>query len=130
MKIKGKLHLKWCQDRKGCLHTVPGEVKLQEGLMVNYRPQQKIVNRKELPMVGPNVKDIHRISHKKPTTSATQPMWNQHWVFSDQLLFKTTLPNFLHFLHKITFWISFVGLAYGFCYSFAPPELQFFVVPK
>lgn len=83
---------------------------------------RKII-RIEPPMAGPNIKGVHCISYKISTTPATQPIWNLHMlkllIFSSEHLFKTS-HNFL-FLHKIAF-LSFVGLAYAFCYSLPVPN--------
>lgn len=86
--------------QKGVLTRSPwrGEI---TGKTDDGQSQTPTENRKESPMVGLNVKDIHHLSYKKPTTPATQPKRNHHHpelsLFSNQLVFKTTPPNFLLF---------------------------------
>ena len=64
---------------------------------INYRKSRRLQ--------APTRKDVRFVSYKKSTTPATQPMRNHHHpdsLFPTGLSFKTTLPNFLLFLYKIT----------------------------
>ena len=115
---KGKAHLK----------TDSGDQKraLPWPLEVNYRKYcqlqtliRRIVDRKELPITGLNMKDLHCISWRKLTASATKPMRTRHHselsLSSNKLLFKTILPQLLFVLYKITF----LCFAWRICLWFA-----------
>ena len=103
------------------------------GRTVNYRPQQKNHQQERIIKYRTSTgKDIHCISYKKSTPSATQPMKNhihlELSLFSNGLSFKTTLPNFFLFLYKIIS-LSFVGLAYSFAILLVL-NVQFFAIPE
>jgi len=104
------------------------QYQLQEELSIT-NPTEEPSLEKNHQLQVPAEKDVHCISYKKSTNSATQAMKNHPTLllFSNGLLFKTTPPNFL-FLHKIMF-LSFVRFAYGFailCYS----QINLFLLVK
>ena len=75
-------------------------------LHINYRPQQEEFSSAS-----------NQPSQWEVPTSLT--LLFPQWTF-----FKLTHPNCLLLLYKVTF-LSFVGLAYDFCYSFLAPNCNF-----
>lgn len=113
---------------RGSPHTAPLEGIAGSG--VNSRPSLKNPPGNHQ-LQAPTRKDVHRISCKKLTTPATQPVRNHYGpellLFTNRLLFNITPANFL--LHKMTF-VSFVRPACGFWHSLLMPDCNSLPFPN